>query len=274
MERSAVLALLLTALIIGGLASGSAASSDEQPDRVEITTFEACDPLFDDECEDPSGGAMHFPDPWESFNRGVFFFNGVLDRFVLDPLTFVYKAVLPDPVERAVLRVVDNLDAPSILINDGLQLEWRDAAVTLERFVLNTTVGVGGLFDPAMAVGLEPHHSDFGQTLTLAGVGSGSYLMLPVLGPTTVRDGAGTLADMAMSPLLYLLGPLTFEIWRQGGSGLALRAENLNQLQSLEKESIDFYAALRSAFYQQRQADIWRRREHRREQGEFDDAAS
>lgn len=274
MAGSGAVVLLQTGLLVGGLALSSAANSSEGPDSIGSTPSGACDPLFDDDCGDPSGGQMHFPDPWESYNRGVFVFNGGFDRFVLNPLTFVYKAVLPDPLERALLRAVDNLDAPSILINDGLQLEWRDAVVTVGRFVLNTTVGLGGLFDPAAAIGLKAHHSDFGQTLTLAGVPSGPYMMLPVLGPTTVRDGSGILADMAMSPLLYLLGPLTFEIWRQGGAGLAVRADNLNDLQVLEKESIDFYAALRSAFYQKRQADIWQRREHRREPAELDRAAS
>jgi phospholipid-binding lipoprotein MlaA len=258
--------LLAAALILAGPASSSEepAARDEAEIPVASELDEACDPLFDEDCDEPGDAQAHFPDPWEPYNRGVLVFNGGFDRFVLNPVTFIYKTLLPDPVERAFLRLVENLDSPSILVNDGLQLEWRDASVTLGRFALNTTVGLAGLFDPAASLGLEGHHSDFGQTLTLAGMPSGPYMILPVLGPTTVRDGGGILTDIAMSPLLYILGPLTFEIWRQGGSGLATRADSMRDLQTLEKESIDFYAALRSAFYQNRQAQIWGRREHRR----------
>jgi len=227
-----------------------------------IAPDESCDPLFE-ECAEEFEPQAHFPDPWESYNRDVLRFNGQFDRFVFDPITVGYKTIVPDPVERALLRVIANLDAPSVIINDGLQLEWREAVVTIERFVINTTIGLGGLFDPAQKIGLEPHDSDFGQTLTLAGVPSGPYMVLPVFGPTTVRDGGGTLADIAMSPLLYVLGPV-IEMWRQGGSGLATRADVLRDIQTLEKESIDYYAALRSAFYQNRQAQIWKHREHRR----------
>jgi phospholipid-binding lipoprotein MlaA len=276
MLRSGARVLVPLALLIGGVSLAGAASSSEEPDRGEIPASgehdSGCDPLFDDDCDDAAGAQLQFRDPWESYNRAIFRFNGGFDRFILNPITFVYRTILPDPVERALLRVVHNLDSPAILINDGLQLEWRDAGVTLQRFIVNTTVGIAGLFDPAAAIGLERHDSDFGQTLTLAGVRSGPYMILPMLGPTTVRDGSGILADLAMSPLLYLLGPL--EIWRYGGSGIALRADSQRDLQTLEQESIDFYAALRSAFYQNRQAEIWRGREHRREQAERDREAS
>lgn len=262
-----MLALRLGLAIAMAAVAGSAGASDSAPvDSGENASQEAaCDPLFD-ECDEGMEQAAYFPDPWEPYNRGVFRFNGQFDRFVLDPLTYGYKAVLPDAVERALMRAVLNLDAPSIMINDGLQLEWWDAAVTLQRFVVNSTIGIGGLFDPAEAIGLDPHHSDFGQTLALAEVGSGPYMVLPVFGPTTVRDAGGTLTDMAMSPLLYVLGPV-IEIGRVGGAGIATRAEVVRDMQTLEKESIDFYAALRSAFYQNRQAEIWSRREHRRPDG-------
>jgi len=233
-------------------------------DAVEDRVGQACDPLFEEGCEDRDESTAHFPDPWEDANRSIFEFNRGFDRFVMDPLTLVYQTLLPSPLRSALLRVVQNLDAPSVLVNDGLQLQWRDGSVTLQRFLVNSTIGLGGLFDPAARLGLAPHHSDFGQTLTLAGVPSGPYLIVPILGPTTARDGVGILADLAMSPLLYILGPFSFEIYRQSGQGLAVRAEAQRDLQLLEKESLDFYAALRSAFYQNRQAEIWSRREDRR----------
>jgi phospholipid-binding lipoprotein MlaA len=246
------------------LTAVSARASDG--DRVEKPSHQssyapaqACDPLFDEECEE--GAGAHFPDPWERSNRGVSRFNAGFDRFVLDPITRGYK-LLPDAVERALLRAGHNLDAPAIMINDGLQLEWGDAVVTLGRFAVNSTFGLAGLFDPAEAWGLAKHRSDFGQTLTLAGVPSGPYVILPILGPTTVRDGSGILADLAMSPLLYFFLP--FELGRQGGAGFAMRADAMRDLEALQKESIDYYAALRSAYYQNRQAQIWEGREHRR----------
>ena len=243
--------------------AGAAAELAEPAESAEP----ACDPLFDDDCDETVGLARaQFPDPWEGYNRGVLRFNQGFDTFVFDPLTRAYRFLLPDPVENAILNAVQNLDAPAIAINDALQLEWIDMGTTLTRFAVNSTVGVAGLFDPATSLGLERHSSDFGQTLTLAGVPSGPYLMLPVLGPTTLRDGYGAVVDAAMSPLLYVFGLVSFEtLGRAGGSGLAVRADRIQELQSLEKGSIDFYAALRSAFYQNRQAEIWGRREHRRD---------
>ena len=251
--RYATLVVLLS-LVAGAQAFGDVGTAPE----------DECDPLFDDECLEGSLSLAHFPDPWERTNRGIFEFNRGLDRFVLDPLTAVYQTLLPEPLREALLRVARNLDAPSIMVNDGLQLEWRDGAVTLQRFVVNSTLGLGGLFDPAESLGLKPHHSDFGQTLTLAGVPSGPYMIVPILGPTNARDAVGILADLAMSPLLYILGPFSFEIYRQSSQGLAVRAEAQRDLKLLEKESVDFYAAFRNAFYQNRQAEIWSRREHRR----------
>ena len=244
----------LTTLVFGAQASGDVGRPPEGD----------CDPLFDEECLEGTLSLAHFPDPLEQTNRQIFEFNRGFDRFVLDPFTLVYQTLIPEPLREALLRVVRTLDAPSIMVNDGLQLEWRDSAITLQRFVVNSTVGLGGLFDPAASLGLARHHSDFGQTLSLAGIPSGPYMIVPILGPTNARDGAGILADLAMSPLLYILGPFSFEIYRQSGQGLAVRAEAQRDLKLLERESVDFYAAFRNAFYQNRQAEIWSRREHRR----------
>ena len=255
---------VLPATVAVLLLCGSNALAQSEP-VTPVVPPEACDPIFDDECEEGAAGSLaHFPDPWERYNRGALDFNDGFDTWVLNPITSVYK-LLPDSVEKAMVRVGRNLDCPAIMVNDGLQLQWRDMGTTLSRFLVNSTVGIAGLFDPASAWGLERHESDFGQTLTLAGLPSGAYLVLPVLGPTTVRDGAGSLADAAMSPLLYVFGLTSFEtVLQAGGSGIVVRAEKIQELQSLQQGSIDFYAALRSAFYQNRQAEIWGRREHRR----------
>jgi phospholipid-binding lipoprotein MlaA len=238
----------------------------------------AADPLFDadaEEAEAPSG----YPDPIESVNRVTFAVNGHVDDWVFDPFTKVYRFLLPAPVRRAVRRVLLNLDAPVTFVNDILQLEPTDAGVTVARFVLNTTVGVVGIFDVAASLGgLPGHASDFGQTLALSGVGSGPYLVFPVLGPTTVRDGTGYLVDFFFRPTTYLLTPggavflsgfaesgsellatTIFEGSTQFASGLSLRDASGEAMDALEASSLDYYASLRNAFYQNREATIWRR---------------
>ena len=208
-----------------------------------------------------------FPDPLEKVNRGTLALNQGLDHWIFNPITKTYQFLLPEPVRLSVRRVLANLNAPSVMANDLLQREWKDAGVTVARFAVNTTCGVAGVFDPAKSWGLQPHSSDFGQTLALAGVPSGAYLVLPVLGPTTVRDGFGNVVDLLFRPMTYLLGPidqLFFSTIQGGSAGLAARDEHSKELQMLEASSIDYYAALRNAFYQNRTAEIWARREDRR----------
>jgi phospholipid-binding lipoprotein MlaA len=125
-------------------------------------------------------------------------------------------------------------------------------------------VGLAGLFDPAEKLGLERHHTDFGQTMAVYGVPSGPYIVLPLLGPTTVRDGSGYVVDFLFQPTTYILPGLTLVIFasiHQGSTGLAAREAHANQLQALEASSVDFYSALRSAYYQDRTAAIEARRD-------------
>jgi phospholipid-binding lipoprotein MlaA len=236
----------------------------------------APDPIFDDESEAAPAG---FPDPLEGVNRATFALNRHIDTWVFEPITRAYRFVVPAPARRALRRALGNLDAPVTFVNDVFQLEPRDAAVTALRFVINTTVGVVGLFDVAGEyANLEGHESDFGQTLALSGVPSGPYLVLPVLGPTTVRDGTGFAVDFLFRPTSYLLTPggavflsgfvqpgqeLLFTTLVEGGTslagGIATREASGDALAALEASSLDYYAALRNAFYQNRTAVIWRR---------------
>jgi phospholipid-binding lipoprotein MlaA len=227
---------------------------------------EEYDPLFDEFDEEFEAARAGFPDPLEDTNRRVAGFNSVLDKWLLDPLTKAYGFIFPGPVKRSIRRLFLNLGEPATTFNNLLQLEWKDAGVSTSRFVINSTIGIAGLFDPASAMGLEYHRSDFGQTLALAGTPSGSYLIVPVFGPNNVRDGFGILADFAMHPLTWFLGPTNFLLYSiyGGGQGISVREEALPQLDALREGSIDYYAALRNAFYQNRQAQIWRRREDRR----------
>ena len=225
------------------------------------------DDLFDEEFdEDPPG----YPDPLEETNRGVFAFNRQVDRFILDPVTEAYRWVAPKPVRKALERMFTNLSSTKTLINDFLQLEWQDASVTGARLVINTTVGLIGLFDVAEKIGIEGHESDFGQTLALAGTPSGPYIQLPVLGPATLRDGIGTVIDGFFQPTYYIIGPSnlifgpTEVLLYTGSSGISTRDRHYIELKSLEDSSIDFYAAMRSGYYQDRSAEIWSRREGHR----------
>ena len=234
------------------------------------------DPLFD---EDQDEHHADVPDPFESVNRVTFGFNRQFDRFVFEPITKFYRFVVPGIMRRGLRRALVNLDAPVTIVNDVLQLEPRDAAVTVARFVVNSTAGVAGFMDVAdWNLGVKGHESDFGQTLALAGVPTGPYLMLPILGPNNARDTVGYVVDFLFRPTTYLITPggqvllsgfinpggeFLFTVFFEGSTelaeGLATREASGEALAALERSSIDYYAALRSAYYQNRTALIWRR---------------
>jgi phospholipid-binding lipoprotein MlaA len=166
---------------------------------------------------------------------------------------------VPDLAKKSVRDFLANLETPAILVNDVLQGEMRNAAVTVGRFAVNTLIGCAGFFDPATSLGLERHSADFGQTLArTGGFGSGPYLVVPLLGPTTVRDGLGTIVDIALQPAIYLLGPapLVVASVQEGTVGLTMREKHGDDLKRLEQASLDYYAALRSAYYQDRMAKL------------------
>lgn len=244
-------ALLLASLLC--LVAGSAAAQAEP------------DPLFDDDFFDEEFDAepAGYPDPLETSNRGVLAFNRQVDRWVLDPITRAYRFVFPSPVRNAISRFFLNLGSTRTLANDLLQLEWKDAGVTTSRLLINTTIGIAGFFDVAAKMGLERHESDFGQTLALAGTPSGPYLMLPVLGPSTLRDGSGIAVDGFFQPTFYILGPTELLVFA-GSSSLSTRDRHFVELKALEDSAIDVYAAMRNGFYQDRVGAIWGRREGHR----------
>lgn len=261
--------LALAAALLLALAfvesSTAAERANAEPGTVAADPLE--DPLFDD-FDEEFEGPTSFPDPLEPLNRGTLRFNQRVDALLIAPVARAYRFVVPNQVRHGFRRILANLNAPAVLVNDLLQREWRDSGVTATRFMLNTTLGVGGIFDPARDFGYEPHSSDFGQTMALEGVTSGPFLMLPVAGPTTMRDGFGYLVDIMFQPTTYLLGgadQILHSALRGGSSGLATRDANAEAMQALEESSIDYYAALRSAYYQHRTAEIWERRGHRRE---------
>lgn len=189
-------------------------------------------------------------DPVESANRAVFDGNMFVDRHVLKPVANGYRETLPGGMQRGISNMLSNLREPSIAVNDLLQGNPARSLATLWRFGVNSTVGALGIFDVAADYGFERHEADFGQTLGVWGLGTGPYLTLPLLGPSNARDAAGTLVNMALNPLP--LGPAAPAV--TVGQAMDQRIQAGDQLAEMERTSVDFYASLRSAYLQRRQA--------------------
>ncbi len=198
-------------------------------------------------------------DPIEPFNRGVFSFNLALDRAIIKPVAEGYRSVLPEFVRDRIRAVIDNLHEPLVFVNDVLQGRGEAAGISGRRFIVNTTVGVVGLFDRATEFGLPKQSGDFGQTLYAWGVNDGPYLVLPFFGPSNVRDTFGLGLDMVASPTGYIGSS---ETRRKVGivvgatDGIDLRSRNIESLDAVEAGSLDFYANLRSVWRQNRQATL------------------
>ncbi len=206
----------------------------------------------------PAGQAADPGDPYEAANRKVFAFDQMLDRTFLLPTAKNYDRFVPEFGRDRVHDLLLNLDLPVTFANDLLQGEPTRASQTLLRFAVNASVGLGGLFDPATHYGMPYHSEDFGQTLGVWGVGGDPYLMLPVLGPSSPRDVIGRGGDIALDPLTWIR--FKQHIWWMGGEQyvkvLDARARNIDTLEGLERDSVDFYATTRSAYRQYRENEI------------------
>ncbi|WP_270936569.1 MlaA family lipoprotein [Falsiroseomonas oryzae] len=198
-------------------------------------------------------------DPLEPLNRGMYFVNDGLDVLILRPAAEAYRIFLPPEVRTAIRNMLGNLRSPVILVNDVLQGETQRAGTTVGRFLLNTTLGVGGIFDVAKDFGLLGHTEDFGQTLAVWGMPEGPYLFVPVLGPSNPRDLAGAGVDAASNPLTWISGGEFFDAasnTRIVVQGLDTREGLIEPLDAVRRESLDPYATLRSAYRQRRAAEI------------------
>lgn len=196
-------------------------------------------------------------DPLEPLNRATLQFNEALDKVLFRPLALGYRYIFPQFFRKMIENFMRNLRNPIYFGNDLLQGDGRQAGVTLGRLVVNSTIGIGGLFDPATGMGLKHRNEDFGQTLGVWGVGEGFYLVLPILGPSSARDGLGFGVDILMDPFTYVLfdGKQKYLRYaRYGIEGLDLYERNLDTLDELRKSSLDYYSALRS-YYRQFRAD-------------------
>lgn len=196
-------------------------------------------------------------DPWERFNENMFTFNReVLDRFLLKPVATAWDFLLPDLVQKSVQNFFDNLAVVRRVVNNALQGKAAGAATELARFSINSTIGVGGLFDMAkVGFGIEQSDEDTGQTLGVWGAGPGPYLVLPFLPPLTVRDGIGYALDAAMTPYMYFI-PWYASIGGTATNVVNERSLNLDRFERVAETTVDLYSAVRNAYLQRRAAAI------------------
>lgn len=208
-------------------------------------------------------GNAEVNDPLESINRQSFENNSFIDRLLFRPLAELYRVTVPPGIRVHVASVVSNMREPVIFVNDLLQGDFTKAAFTFDRFSINTVAGVGGLWDIAGAGGIHQQTGDFGQTLAVWGFGEGPYLMLPIYGPSDVRDAIGFGVDLAMSPWQYIVlfeggtdDFIHFEAVDFSASALIRREQNIESYDTLRAGAIDPYARLRSAWYQYRHKQL------------------
>ena len=203
-------------------------------------------------------------DCFESINRATFALNNSLDKVIFKPVAKAYR-ILPSPVRAGTSNALQNISSLVTIPNNILQGDFKNAGVNTGRFVINTTVGIIGIFDVAKKMGFpEYEKEDYGQTLGVWGVGAGCYVVLPVLGPSTVRDTAGSFMNVVGGDPWYnasvngnneYLSDTMF-MTTKILSGIDFRAKNLDSIDNLEKNSLDFYASVRSLYLQNRQRKI------------------
>jgi phospholipid-binding lipoprotein MlaA len=238
--------LLAALLVITGV--GPARAADEPRGPVPGARAVASAPA-------PATGDSLEYDPWQGLNRKFFAFNDRLDEWVLEPVARGWDYVTPKPVERGIGNFFGNLRFPVNLVNNLLQGKGVEGAKTLGRFTINTLLGAGGFLDPASDLGLGPEEEDFGQTLGVWGVPAGPYLVLPVLGPSSLRDAPalGVDAVTAITPFFIdtfiLAGARAIDV-------VNTRAKFLDAVSEAKAASLDYYTFVRSAYVQHRQAQV------------------
>lgn len=198
-------------------------------------------------------------DPIEGVNRVTLKVNDAADKVILEPIAKGYRAVTPEAGRTMVRNFLRNLNSPIIIGNELLQGDLKGAGNATARVVINTLAGFGGLFDFASEGGIEYQPEDFGQTLATWGVGDGMYVMLPLLGPSTLRDASGNLVDGYADPLriyLFNIEEKHLHYTRVGVNAVSQREDLIEVINDLRKNSFDYYAAIRSAYHQRRQSLI------------------
>lgn len=252
-----IAALTLTGSLCAALAGTAVAAEGGTYERpVAVAAADAAAPAAstgdDDFAEWEQDTGVEVSDPLETVNRGVFWFNEQADRFVIKPVAKGYDWLLPKPVKRGVSNVFDNLFTPVVAVSDLLQGNFQESAEDVGRFVVNSTVGVVGIFDVATGWGLDKRREDIGQAFGAWGIGSGPYLVLPILGPSSVRDGVGLVGNYFLSPQNYIEDDgVRWGVTVLGG--IDTRYRLLDASTVLEQAALDRYAFVRSSYAQYRQ---------------------
>jgi len=197
-------------------------------------------------------------DPLEPINRTIFSFNNLADKIILEPTAKGYKK-LPSPIQSGISNFLGNLRLPLVALNQLLQGQGKNAVESSGRFVVNSTAGFFGIFDVADKIGLEKKQEDFGQTLAKWGVGDGFYLVVPIFGPSNVRDVAGMVLTSVTDPInAYAVSEN--EAWilpvKTAINAIDQRSQIIDEVNALRNNSLDYYAAVRSSYYQNRKAAI------------------
>lgn len=246
------------------------ADASATPAPAADVTEQAPDEPFDPFAKSGEEGVEEY-DPWEPLNLKIFEFNRQVDRWVLKPLAQGYNAVIPNPVQVGISNLFYNLRFPARFFNNVFQGKARGAATEMGRFMLNTTFGLGGLYDVAKDMDITTPEEDTGQTLGFYGVKPGPYVVLPLLPPYNLRDLIGFAGDIALNPFNWLVAPIievegipsviahtdraTSTVVQLGGRVFEIvndRSLNLEKFQGVEEATLDLYAAVRNAYLQKR----------------------
>ncbi len=223
---------------------------------VALLALSACASVPQSPAERAEAAAIN--DPIEPLNRAIFDVNDFLDRLLIRPLAELYRVTVPPPLRDRVAAILKNMAEPVIFANNLLQGEFGSAKTTLGRFLVNTTAGGAGMFEVASDLGLPRQSGDFGQTLYVWGLGEGPYLVLPLFGPSNIRDTVGLVVDSFASPWKYVVAygdtviEDSFAAADMSASGLTRREANIEGLDALRQGSLDFYAQMRSVYRQYR----------------------
>lgn len=201
----------------------------------------------------PAAQPVELSDPLEPLNRAVFSANTFLDGLIIKPVALLYRQMVPPPIRTVIGNFLVNLSLPLVFINDVAQGEPQRAADTAGRFMLNSIAGVGGLIDVATDAGVPAaHDEDFDQTFAVWGIGPGPYIVLPILGPSTLRHTVGRGASSFADPVSYAIDDSDVMLGLTIANGIVAREGAIEALDDLQRSSVDFYAAVRSAYWQRR----------------------
>jgi phospholipid-binding lipoprotein MlaA len=248
---------LIVLVVVAG--AGCASSTRNNPPAPVVAPGDMNSPgdsAFDELEEEFSQKQVTIADPLEPANRIMFGLNDVLYFWVVKPVAQVYAGVVPKPVRTSIGNFFHNVATPARLVNTLLQGKGAAAGTELHRFAINTTIGVLGFGDPAHdRWGLEPSEEDLGQTLAVYGLGDGCYLVLPFLGPSTLRDSLGTLGDQFLDPVRYV-EPWEISIGLSGVNTANKSSLHLGDYETLKAAAVDPYVALRDAYAQYRKQQI------------------